>query len=253
MAAKHAHDLERVGLTFDDVLLVPQASEVMPGQVDVATHVTKTVGLNIPVISSAMDTVTEARLAIAMALAGGVGVIHRNLAPELQAAEVERVKRFVSGMVLDPVTISPKATLKDALDLMSLNRFSGIPVVEPRTQRLVGILTNRDVRFATNTATPVSELMTKEKLITVDAGVSRADAKRQRQHCDQGIPRILPQHAEAIARIFPNVVHSSPCFLLLDSVYSYLSATIGSTLVARLAGMKQASSATAASVIAINR
>ena len=172
------HDLERVGLTFDDVLLVPQASEVMPGQVDVSTRVTKTVGLNIPVISSAMDTVTEARLAIAMALAGGVGVIHRNLTPQLQAAEVDRVKRFVSGMVLDPITIAPDATLKEALELMSLNKISGIPVVEPKTNRLVGILTNRDVRFATNPATPIMELMTREKLITVKAGVRQEDAKR---------------------------------------------------------------------------
>ena len=178
MAANPIHDLERVGLTFDDVLLVPQASEVMPGQVDVSTRVTKTIALNIPIVSSAMDTVTEARLAIAMALAGGIGVIHRNLSAEQQAVEVDRVKRFVSGMVLEPVTIAPKATLKDALELMSRHRISGIPVVEPKTKRLVGIVTNRDVRFATNPATPVSELMTRDKLITADAGIAQADAKR---------------------------------------------------------------------------
>ncbi len=171
-------DLERVGLTFDDVLLLPQASEVMPGQVDVATRITKTIDLKIPIISSAMDTVTEARLAIAMALAGGIGVIHRNLTPEIQAEHVERVKRFVSGMVVDPLTISPTASLQDALDLMSRNRISGVPVVEPKTGKLVGILTNRDTRFATNTATPVSELMTREKLITVKTGVKQSDAKR---------------------------------------------------------------------------
>ena len=176
---KGAHaDIERVGLTFDDVLLLPQASEVMPGQVDVGTRITKTIELKIPIISSAMDTVTEGRLAIAMALAGGIGVIHRNLTPEVQAEHVERVKRFVSGMVLDPLTIGPKATLQDALDLMSRNRISGVPVVEPKTGKLVGILTNRDTRFATNTSTPVSELMTREKLITVKTGVQQSEAKR---------------------------------------------------------------------------
>ena len=123
-----AADLDRVGLTFDDVLLLPQASDTMPGQADVAPRITKTIGLKSPVISSAMDTVTEGRLAIAMALAGGIGVIHRNLQPEEQAAEVERVKRFVSGMVVDPLTIAPNATLKDALEMMSHNRISGVPV-----------------------------------------------------------------------------------------------------------------------------
>jgi IMP dehydrogenase len=167
-----------VGLTFDDVLLVPQSSEIMPADVEVATRVTRSVGLRIPVISSAMDTVTESRLAIAMALAGGVGVIHRNFTPEAQAREVEQVKRFVAGMVVDPVTIAPNATLESALALMREHRISGIPVVEPRTRRLVGILTNRDVRFATNMATPVSELMTREKLITVRAGVAQEEAKR---------------------------------------------------------------------------
>lgn len=171
-------DIDRVGLTFDDVLLLPQSSDVMPGQVDVSTRITKTVELKIPIVSSAMDTVTEGRLAIAMALAGGVGVIHRNLEPEIQASHVERVKRFVSGMVVDPLTIAPGAMLKDALDLMSRNRISGVPVVEPKTKRLVGILTNRDVRFATNTATPVAELMTREKLITVKVGVQQSEAKR---------------------------------------------------------------------------
>jgi IMP dehydrogenase len=171
-----------IGLTFDDVLLIPQASEVMPGQVDVTTRVTKSVPLNIPIISSAMDTVTEGKLAIAMAQAGGVGVIHRNLSPERQAEEVETVKRFVSGMVLDPVTIAPTARLDEALSLMSRHRISGIPVVDPKTQKLVGILTNRDVRFATKPATPVSELMTRERLITVGASVSQEEAKRLLHH-----------------------------------------------------------------------
>jgi IMP dehydrogenase len=173
----------RVGLTFDDVLLIPQASDVMPGQVNVGTRVTKSISLNIPIISSAMDTVTEGNLAIAMAQAGGIGVIHRNLTPELQAREVERVKKFESGMVINPVTISPGATLAEARALMVKHAISSIPVVEPakgseRNGKLVGILTNRDVRFANNPATPVTELMTKDKLITVKAGVDRAEAMK---------------------------------------------------------------------------
>ena len=183
MPARPIDIVEDVGLTFDDVLLIPQASEVMPGQVEVSTRVTKSVALNIPIISSAMDTVTEARLAIAMAQSGGVGVVHRNLTPELQAREVEAVKKFESGMVINPVTILPSATLADALQLMEANRISGIPVVEKPANgrgsgKLVGILTHRDVRFATNRATPVSELMTKDKLITVKSGVGREEAKR---------------------------------------------------------------------------
>ena len=173
-----ATDIDRIGLTFDDVLLLPQASEVMPGQVNVGTKITETINLRIPIVSSAMDTVTEGRLAIAMALAGGIGVIHRNLSPADQAAQVERVKRFVSGMVVDPLTIGPEMTLGEALQLMSRNRISGVPVVQPKTKRLVGILTNRDVRFATNHDTPVYELMTKENLVTVRTGVEQAEAKR---------------------------------------------------------------------------
>ncbi|MFM1815665.1 MAG: inosine-5-monophosphate dehydrogenase [Pseudomonadota bacterium] len=178
MAPTLSQDLETVGLTFDDVLLVPQASETLPGQVDVTCRITKTIGLNIPIVSSAMDTVTEGRLAIAMALAGGIGVVHRNLAPAEQAAQVEQVKKFVSGMVIDPVTIGPRATLEEALQLMRDHRISGIPVVEDESRRLVGILTNRDVRFADNPRTPVSELMTKEHLVTTKAGVSQEEAKR---------------------------------------------------------------------------
>jgi IMP dehydrogenase len=174
--------VEDIALTFDDVLLKPGASEVMPGEVDTTTRITKAIALNIPLISSAMDTVTEARLAIAMAQAGGVGVIHRNLDPEKQAGEVAQVKKFESGMVVNPVTIHPGDTLKDALDLMAEHKISGIPVVEPgragaRDGRLVGILTNRDVRFASNPRQPVSDLMTRE-LITVREGVDRDEAKR---------------------------------------------------------------------------
>jgi len=172
-----------VALTFDDVLLVPAASEILPSQADVSTQITRTIRLSIPVISSAMDTVTEARLAIAMAQEGGVGVIHRNLAPEEQARQVTQVKKYESGIVLNPVTIHPDATLREALDLMVEHAISGVPVVEtPKNGstkgRLVGILTNRDTRFATNFEQPVSELMTKDKLITVKRSVSQEDAKR---------------------------------------------------------------------------
>ncbi len=169
-------------LTFDDVLLRPGLSDVMPGDVDVKTRITRTISLNIPIISSAMDTVTEARMAIAMAQAGGIGVIHRNLDPEIQADHVRQVKRFESGMVLNPITIHPDETLADALALMKKHGFSGFPVVERgpngKGGKLVGILTNRDVRFATRPDQPVSELMTKDRLITVGEGVTQEEAKR---------------------------------------------------------------------------
>jgi IMP dehydrogenase len=170
----------RDALTFDDVLLQPGHSLVMPGEVDVRTRLTRTIELNIPIISSAMDTVTEGRLAIAMAQAGGLGVIHRNLSPEQQAEEVRQVKKFESGMVVNPVTIGPDATLAEALALMKAYRISGIPVVEGQGTpgRLVGILTNRDVRFASNPDQRVYELMTRENLITVREGVSQPEAKR---------------------------------------------------------------------------
>jgi IMP dehydrogenase len=164
--------------TFDDVLLVPAASNVLPATVSTKTRLTKSIELGIPLLSAAMDTVTEAPLAIAMAQAGGIGVIHKNMDIEAQANEVRRVKKFEAGMVVDPVTISPDATLGDALALMAAHRISGIPVVEQGDKRLVGILTNRDVRFADNKAQPVSELMTKDGLITVRDGVSRDDARR---------------------------------------------------------------------------
>ena len=172
----------REALTFDDVLLVPAASEVLPSQVDTRTRLTKSIELGIPLISAAMDTVTEAGLAIAMAQAGGMGVIHRNLSVEEQAEQVRRVKKFESGMVVNPVTIAPGATLADALELMERYRISGIPVVENANAKgagkLVGILTNRDVRFATDTRQPVAELMTKDKLVTVREGVGAEEAKR---------------------------------------------------------------------------
>ena len=167
----------RQALTFDDVLLVPAASSVLPTETDTKTRLTREVSLGIPIISAAMDTVTESALAIAMAQAGGIGVIHRNMPIEAQANEVRKVKKFEAGMVVNPVTIAPNATLADALKLMADNRISGIPVVE-RGGRLVGILTNRDVRFATNPNEKVSALMTRERLVTVRETVSREDAKR---------------------------------------------------------------------------
>jgi IMP dehydrogenase len=176
------HMTIREALTFDDVLLVPAASEVLPGQVDTKTRLTKSVELGIPLISAAMDTVTEAGLAIAMAQAGGMGVIHKNLSNEEQAEQVRRVKRFESGMVVNPVTIAPDASLADALALMERYRISGIPVVEGANGKgagkLVGILTNRDVRFANEPRQPVRELMTKDKLVTVREGVKPDEAKR---------------------------------------------------------------------------
>ncbi|WP_036290928.1 IMP dehydrogenase [Methylosinus sp. PW1] len=172
-------------LTFDDVLLRPSHSLVMPSQVDISTRLTRDITLNLPIISSAMDTVTEARLAIAMAQAGGLGVIHQNLTPAAQAAEVRKVKRYESGMVVDPITIYPDETLADALSLMARYGISGIPVVERghggRPGKLVGILTNRDVRFADNMREPVAELMTKQ-LITVREGVDQEEARRLLHH-----------------------------------------------------------------------
>jgi len=168
----------RDALTFDDVLLEPGRSEVLPAQADVSTRLTREINLKIPLISAAMDTVTEGHLAIAMAQAGGLGVIHKNMTVEQQAAEVARVKKFESGMVVNPLTIYPDRTLADALGLMRNNRISGVPVVERGTGKLVGILTNRDVRFAEDEQQPVSELMTKDNLITVRDGVSREEAKR---------------------------------------------------------------------------
>ncbi|WP_309622738.1 IMP dehydrogenase [Novosphingobium sp.] len=166
-----------LGLTFDDVLLRPAESEIQPSMADTRTRLTREIALNIPVISSAMDTVTEADMAIVMAQLGGIGVLHRNLTVEEQVAAVRAVKRFESGMVVNPITISPDATLGDARALMEANRISGIPVVE-NGGKLVGILTNRDVRFANNPAQPVRELMTHDNLATVTAGVSQDEAKR---------------------------------------------------------------------------
>jgi IMP dehydrogenase len=167
----------RLGLTFDDVLLQPGASDVLPSQADVSTRVSRDIALNIPIISSAMDTVTEADMAIVMAQLGGIGVLHRNLTIEEQCAAVRAVKRFESGMVVNPITIGPDQPLADAQALMARHRISGIPVVEANG-KLVGILTNRDVRFAERPEQPVRELMTHENLATVRAGVNQEEARR---------------------------------------------------------------------------
>jgi IMP dehydrogenase len=167
----------RLGLTFDDVLLQPCESDILPSQADTRTHITQSIALNIPILSSAMDTVTEASMAIVMAQLGGIGVLHRNLSIQEQAAAVRQVKRYESGMVVNPITVGPYATLAEARAIMADNAISGIPVVEA-SGKLVGILTNRDVRFAENPSQLVSELMTHNDLATVRAGVSQDEARR---------------------------------------------------------------------------
>ncbi len=165
------------GLTFDDVLLVPGRSDVMPADADLTTRLTPNITLNVPFISSPMDTVTEADMAIAIAREGGLGIMHRNLSVESQAVEVDKVKRSQSGMITDPITLAPDAILDDALELMGRYHISGVPVTKP-DGHLVGILTNRDIRFCNDTSTPVAELMTRENLITVPVGTTLADAEQ---------------------------------------------------------------------------
>ena len=167
----------RDGLTFDDVLLEPGASDVLPADADVTTRLTRDIRLNIPLLSSAMDTVTESALAIAMAQAGGLGVLHRNLSPELQAEQVREVKRYESGMVIHPLTIQPDMTLADVQAIKTRRKISGFPVVEKKTGRLVGILTNRDMRFASDMSTKVRDLMTRKNLITVQEGAQEQSAQ----------------------------------------------------------------------------
>ena len=167
----------REGLTFDDVLLEPGASEVMPGQVDTTTRFTREINLNIPIVSSAMDTVTESRLAIAMAQAGGMGILHRNLTVDEQADQVREVKRYESGMVINPMTIHPDTSLREIREIKARRRISGFPVVEPGTGRLVGMLTNRDMRFENGDDVPARALMTSENLITVREGCTQEEAR----------------------------------------------------------------------------
>src|SRR5215210_6551715 len=170
-------------LTFDDVLLVPRHSQVVPTQVDVSTRFSRNIRLNVPLVSAAMDTVTESRLAIAMAQHGALGVIHKNMSIEEQASEVDRVKRSESGMIVNPVTLSPRERIFEALDLMKKYRISGVPITEDGSKegRLVGILTNRDLRFETNVERPISDVMTKDPLFTVPVGTT-LDAARKILH-----------------------------------------------------------------------
>src|SRR5688500_7575980 len=166
-------------LTFDDVLLVQQHSTVLPTQVDVSTPLTRQIRLNVPLLSAAMDTVTESRLAIAMAQHGGVGVIHKNLSVEEQASEVDRVKRSESGVIVNPITLSPTNRIYEALDLMKKYRISGVPITEDGSKegRLVGILTNRDLRFESNLDRPIADIMTRDPLFTVPVGTTLEQAR----------------------------------------------------------------------------
>jgi IMP dehydrogenase len=168
------------GLTFDDVILVPQKSDVLPAEVSTETHLTRNIRLNIPIVSAAMDTVTESRLAIAIAQQGGIGIIHRNLPPDRQASEVDKVKRSESGMIVDPITMSPENRISEALEMMRHYKISGVPIT--KDGRLVGILTNRDLRFETRLDLPISEVMTKENLITVPVGTTLAEAQEILHH-----------------------------------------------------------------------
>jgi IMP dehydrogenase len=181
-AAQVANGLPEA-LTFDDVLLLPRHSQVLPSQVDIGSRFTRAIKLNVPILSAAMDTVTESRLAIAMAQQGGMGIIHKNLSVEEQASEVDRVKRSESGMIVNPITLSPKHKIFEALDLMKRYRISGVPITEDggKEGRLVGILTNRDLRFETKTDRPIADIMTKENLVTVPVGTT-LDQARERFH-----------------------------------------------------------------------
>src|ERR1700685_4128022 len=163
-------------LTFDDVLLLPGKSSVLPQQADTRTCVSRKIPLNVPIVAAAMDTVTDGRLAIAISRQGGIGFIHRNMSIERQAEEVDKVKRSESGMIVDPVTIGPEMSVRQALDIMNKYKVSGLPVT--RGQRLVGILTNRDLRFERNLDQPVSNIMTKESLVTVPVGTTLEEAER---------------------------------------------------------------------------
>ncbi len=169
-------DQVRDALTFDDLLLVPAMSNILPKDVDTSTYLTKNIAMKIPIVSAAMDTVTESRAAISMAQQGGVGIIHRNMSIERQALEVDKVKKSESGMIVDPITIEPEQRVREALELMSRYKISGVPVVKKR--KLVGILTNRDLRFETNLDQPVANVMTKKNLVTVSSNITLADSKK---------------------------------------------------------------------------
>ena len=167
------------GITFDDVLLVPQYSEVTPNMINLKTHLTKKIELNIPMMSAAMDTVTEHRMAIAMARQGGIGIIHKNMSIEAQADEVDKVKRSENGVISDPFSLTPENTIKDADNLMAKFRISGVPITKSETDKtLVGIITNRDLKFETDFSKKISESMTSEGLITAPVGITLEDAKK---------------------------------------------------------------------------
>src|SRR5437870_7415882 len=184
-----------IGLTFDDVLLKPAKSDLHPNFVDVSTRLTRDIRLNIPIISSAMDTVTEARLAIAMAQHGGLGVIHKNMSIDLQAEEVDRVKRSEAGMIVDPVTMRPWQSISEALQVMEKYKISGVPVTDANG-KLVGILTNRDLRFETRFDLPISERMTKDDQITTPAGTTLEQARGVlHQHCIEQVP-VVDSHGD---------------------------------------------------------
>ncbi|GMA50731.1 inosine-5'-monophosphate dehydrogenase [Alicyclobacillus contaminans] len=182
MADNWNNKFQREGLTFDDVLLIPARSEVLPRDVDVRTKLTTDIHLNIPIVSAAMDTVTEAALAIAMAREGGIGIIHKNMSVERQAEEVDKVKRSESGVIVDPIYLTPDRPIRDAEKMMAKYRISGVPIVEPGSHRLVGIITNRDLRFERNDDRPIAEVMTTENLVTAPVGTTLADAKEILRH-----------------------------------------------------------------------
>jgi IMP dehydrogenase len=187
-------DRTRIGLTFDDVVLVPAKSEIMPSEVVTDTQVTRNISINIPLLSAAMDTVTEGRLAIALAREGGIGVVHRAISPEAQAMEVNKVKKSESGMILDPITISPNQTIRDVRDIMSTYRISGVPVTKDK--KLVGILTNRDLRFEPRMDLAVSQVMTRENLVTVPEGTSLTKAREiLHEHRIEKLP-VVNEHYE---------------------------------------------------------
>src|SRR5690554_1608653 len=179
----------KIGLTFDDVLLVPQYSDILPRDIDVSTYLTNEIRLNIPIISSAMDTVTESQLAIAMAREGGIGIIHKNMSIEQQASEVDKVKRSEHGVITDPISLSPEHFITDALEMMAKYHISGIPITE--NGKLVGIITNRDLRFETNYKKPIKDAMTKDRLITAPMGTTLDDAKKiLQQHKVEKLPLV---------------------------------------------------------------
>jgi IMP dehydrogenase len=194
MATRNTTNNSRIfgkGLTFDDVLLMPAYSEILPSEVNIHTQLTKNIQLHVPILSSAMDTVTEAQLAIALAREGGIGILHKNMSIERQAEQVRKVKRSESGMIVDPITLEVTATIGDALKLMKENKIGGIPIVD-KTNKLVGILTNRDLRFETDRKRKVSEVMTKENLVIAPEGTDLRKAEKiLRQYKIEKLPFLI--------------------------------------------------------------